>query len=62
MSGKSLFLVQSNATDNKSFGSVLTATDEFCKRIYYILDGIFVFLYQLYLCIEALIGNENMTR
>ena len=32
-----------DATHNKSFGSVLKAINEVRKRIYYVLDNIFVF-------------------
>ena len=35
-----------NATDNKSFGSVLTAINEVRKHIYYKVANIFVFFYQ----------------
>ena len=43
-------------THNKSFGLGLTSNNEMCKRIYYILDNLFVLLYQLDLRIEALMG------
>ena len=36
----------SDATHNKSFGSGLTAIIDVRKRINYILDNIFVFVYQ----------------
>ena len=32
-----------DATHNKSSGSVLTAINAVCKRIYYILDNIYLF-------------------
>ena len=35
----------SDATNNRSFGSGLTAINEVHKRIDYILDEIFVFFY-----------------
>ena len=51
-------------THNKSFGSELTAINELHRRIYYILDEIFILFYQCLsdLRIEALAGYENMTR
>ena len=53
-----------DAAQNSSFGSGLTANNEVHRRIYYIIDDIFVFLYHCLseLCIEALIGYKNMTR
>ena len=45
--GYQLFInCMSDATNNKSFGLVLRASNEVCKRIYYIIDDIFVFFYQ----------------
>ena len=35
-----------NATHNNSFGSVLTAIHEVNRRLYYIMDDIFVYFYQ----------------
>ena len=51
----------SDAANNKSFGSGLTAINEVRKRIYYMLDDIFVLLCQSGLCIEALTGHKIMT-
>ena len=48
----------SDATDNKSFGSGLTKMSEVRKRIYYILDDIFIFFYWSDLRIEALTGYK----
>ena len=50
----------SDVTNNKSFGSRLTAINEVCKRIDYILDHVFIFFYQSELRTEALTGYENM--
>ena len=50
-----------NADNNKSFGFVLMAINEMSKSIYYMLDDISLF-YLLDLYIEALIGQNNMTR
>ena len=45
--GCQLFInCMSNVTNNKSFGLGLTAINEVHKRIYCMLDGIFVFFYQ----------------
>ena len=46
----------SYATNNKSFGSRLTANNEVHKLIDYILEDIFVLFYQSHLCIEASTG------
>ena len=52
----------SDATNNNSFGSVLTATNDVGKCIYYIIDGIYFFFYQSYLIIEALTVYKNITQ
>ena len=36
----------SDATNNKSFGLGLAAINEVQKRIYYVIDNIFVFFYR----------------
>ena len=51
----------SDVAHNKSFGSGLTAKNEMCKRLDYILDNIFVLFYRSDFCIESLTGYENMT-
>ena len=53
-----------NATHNDSFGLWLTAINEVHRRVYYIIDDIFVFFYRSLsdLCIESLTGYENMTQ
>ena len=48
-------------TDNKSFGLVLTDINEVRNHIDFILDDIFVVLYQSDLCIEASTEYKNMT-
>ena len=50
-----------NATNNKSFGSVLTAIKEVRTRIDYILDEIYIFFYQPVLRIEDLTGYINIS-
>ena len=51
-----------DAAQNKSIGLELRAINEVRKRIYYILDDIFLILYQSDLRIDALAGHENITR
>ena len=50
----------SDAAHNKSFGQGLTAINEVRKRIYNILDDIFVFFCRSDLRIEAQTGYKNM--
>ena len=50
----------SNAANNNPFGLRLTPINEVHKRIDYILDNIFVLLYQSDLRIEYLTGSKNM--
>ena len=52
----------SYATGNNSFGWGLTSINKVCKKIDYIIEGIFVFFYQSDLSIEDLIRYENMTQ
>ena len=51
----------SDVTNNKTFGSGLTAITEVRKPIDCILDNIFVSFYLSDLCIEYLTGYGNMT-
>ena len=51
-----------DATHNNSFGLGSAYTNEVRKHIYYSLDDIFVFFYELDLRIEDLTESENMTQ